>query len=83
MAAEINPQTGEKVFNFASGISSCLFFYASALRCAHRHYAAKKRTPEMAHRTIIHEWLFAYMRSYLPTKFEIISFCNTQTVNKR
>jgi ferrous iron transport protein B len=33
MAAEINPVTGEKIFNFASGIS-LLLFYAFAMQCA-------------------------------------------------
>jgi ferrous iron transport protein B len=32
MAAEVNPDTGKKVFNFASGIS-LLLFYAFALQC--------------------------------------------------
>jgi ferrous iron transport protein B len=36
MAAEINPDTGEKVFNFASGISFVAFL-CLALQCAAAH----------------------------------------------
>ena len=43
MAAEINPQTGEKVFNFASGIS-LLLFYAFALQCASTLAITRKET---------------------------------------
>ncbi|RTZ02183.1 ferrous iron transport protein B [Flavobacterium sp. RSP49] len=43
MAAEINPITGEKVFNFASGIS-LLLFYAFALQCASTLAVTKKET---------------------------------------
>lgn len=43
MAAEINPATGEKVFNFASGIS-LLLFYAFALQCASTLAVTKKET---------------------------------------
>ena len=43
MAAEINPQTGEKIFNFASGIS-LLLFYAFALQCASTLAITKKET---------------------------------------
>jgi ferrous iron transport protein B len=43
MAAEINPETGEKVFNFASGIS-LLLFYAFALQCASTLAITKKET---------------------------------------
>lgn len=43
MAAEINPATGEKVFNFASGIS-LLLFYAFALQCASTLAITKKET---------------------------------------
>jgi ferrous iron transport protein B len=43
MAAEINPVTGEKVFNFASGIS-LLLFYAFALQCASTLAVTKKET---------------------------------------
>ena len=43
MAAEINPVTGEKVFNFASGIS-LLLFYAFALQCASTLAITKKET---------------------------------------
>ncbi len=43
MAAEINPQTGKKVFNFASGIS-LLLFYAFAMQCASTLAVTKKET---------------------------------------
>ena len=43
MAAEINPVTGEKIFNFASGIS-LLLFYAFALQCASTLAITKKET---------------------------------------
>jgi ferrous iron transport protein B len=43
MAAEINPATGLKVFNFASGIS-LLLFYAFALQCASTLAITKKET---------------------------------------
>jgi ferrous iron transport protein B len=45
MAAEVNPITGKKVFNFASGIS-LLLFYAFALQCASTiAITRKKPTP--------------------------------------
>jgi ferrous iron transport protein B len=43
MASEINPATGEKIFNFASGIS-LLLFYAFALQCASTLAITKKET---------------------------------------
>jgi ferrous iron transport protein B len=43
MAAEINPETGEKIFNFASGIS-LLLFYAFAMQCASTIAVTKKET---------------------------------------
>ena len=43
MAAEINPATGKKVFNFASGIS-LLLFYAFAMQCAGTLAVTKKET---------------------------------------
>jgi len=43
MAAEIHPQTGRKVFNFASGIS-LLLFYAFAMQCASTLAITKKET---------------------------------------
>ena len=43
MAAEINPATGEKIFNFASGISLMLF-YAFAMQCASTLAITKKET---------------------------------------
>lgn len=43
MAAEINPATGEKIFNFASGIS-LLLFYAFAMQCASTLAVTKKET---------------------------------------
>lgn len=43
MQEEINPITGEKVFNFASGIS-LLLFYAFALQCASTLAITKKET---------------------------------------
>lgn len=43
MAAEVNPATGKKVFNFASGIS-LLLFYAFALQCASTLAITKKET---------------------------------------
>lgn len=43
MAAEVNPITGQKVFNFASGIS-LLLFYAFAMQCAGTLAITKKET---------------------------------------
>ena len=43
MAAETNPETGEKIFNFASGIS-LLLFYAFAMQCASTIAVTKKET---------------------------------------
>jgi ferrous iron transport protein B len=43
MAAEVNPVTGKKVFNFASGIS-LLLFYAFALQCASTIAITRKET---------------------------------------
>jgi ferrous iron transport protein B len=43
MAAEINPITGKKIFNFASGIS-LLLFYAFALQCASTLAITRKET---------------------------------------
>ncbi|HEY4616838.1 MAG TPA: ferrous iron transport protein B [Flavobacterium sp.] len=43
MAAEINPATGKKIFNFASGIS-LLLFYAFALQCASTLAITRKET---------------------------------------
>ncbi|MBP6182015.1 ferrous iron transport protein B [Flavobacterium sp.] len=43
MADEINPVTGEKIFNFASGIS-LLLFYAFAMQCASTLAITKKET---------------------------------------
>ncbi|PKB16587.1 ferrous iron transport protein B [Flavobacterium sp. 5] len=43
MAAEINPVTGDKIFNFASGIS-LLMFYAFAMQCASTLAITKKET---------------------------------------
>jgi ferrous iron transport protein B len=43
MKAEVNPETGEKIFNFASGIS-LLLFYAFAMQCASTLAVTKKET---------------------------------------
>jgi ferrous iron transport protein B len=43
MRAEINPVTGDKIFNFASGIS-LLLFYAFAMQCASTLAITKKET---------------------------------------
>ena len=43
MQAEIHPVTGEKIFNFASGIS-LLLFYAFALQCVSTLAITKKET---------------------------------------
>ena len=43
MQAEINQETGEKIFNFASGIS-LLLFYAFAMQCASTLAITKKET---------------------------------------
>jgi ferrous iron transport protein B len=43
MAAEVNPETGVKIFNFASGIS-LLLFYAFAMQCASTLAVTKKET---------------------------------------
>jgi ferrous iron transport protein B len=43
MQQEINPETGAKVFNFASGVS-LLLFYAFALQCASTLAITKKET---------------------------------------
>ncbi len=43
MAAEVNPVTGKKIFNFASGIS-LLLFYAFAMQCASTIAITRKET---------------------------------------
>lgn len=43
MKAEVNPITGQKIFNFASGIS-LLLFYAFAMQCASTLAITKKET---------------------------------------
>ena len=43
MASEVHPVTGEKIFNFASGIS-LLLFYAFAMQCASTLAVTKKET---------------------------------------
>lgn len=43
MAAEIHPGTGQKVFNFATGVS-LLLFYAFAMQCASTLAVTKKET---------------------------------------
>jgi ferrous iron transport protein B len=43
MKQEVNPSTGEKIFNFASGIS-LLLFYAFAMQCASTLAITKKET---------------------------------------
>jgi ferrous iron transport protein B len=43
MGAEINSETGDKIFNFASGIS-LLLFYAFAMQCASTLAITKKET---------------------------------------
>ena len=43
MAAEVNPVTGKKVFNFATGIS-LLLFYAFAMQCVSTLAIVKKET---------------------------------------
>lgn len=43
MAAEVHPVTGEKIFNFASGIS-LLLFYAFAMQCMSTIAIVKKET---------------------------------------
>ena len=43
MGAEINPETGAKIFNFATGVS-LLLFYAFAMQCASTLAITKKET---------------------------------------
>jgi len=43
MAAEVNPVTGEKIFNFATGVS-LLLFYAFAMQCVSTLAIVKKET---------------------------------------
>lgn len=43
MEAEVNPHTGEKVFNFATGVS-LLLFYAFAMQCISTLAVTKKET---------------------------------------
>ncbi|MBK9224795.1 MAG: ferrous iron transport protein B [Flavobacterium sp.] len=43
MAEEVNPKTGEKIFDFATGIS-LLLFYAFAMQCASTLAITKKET---------------------------------------
>lgn len=43
MESEIHPETGEKIFNFATGIS-LLLFYAFAMQCASTLAITKKET---------------------------------------
>ena len=53
MAAEVNPVTGEKVFNFATGIS-LLLFYAFAMQCKYPcHNKKRDKFLEMANVTAI------------------------------
>jgi ferrous iron transport protein B len=66
MAAEINPQTGEKVFNFASGIS-LLLFYAFAMQCASTLAVTKKETNSWKWplRQLLFMSVFAYLMALL------------------
>ena len=43
MQAEINPETGAKIFNFATGIS-LLLFYVFAMQCASTLAITRKET---------------------------------------
>jgi len=43
MAAEVNPMTGDKIFNFATGVS-LLLFYAFAMQCISTLAIVKKET---------------------------------------
>ncbi|KIC01631.1 ferrous iron transport protein B [Flavobacterium sp. PL02] len=63
MKEEINPQTGEKIFNFASGIS-LLLFYAFALQCASTLAITKKET---------NSWKWPMVQLVLMTGFAYIT----------
>ncbi|OUL62489.1 ferrous iron transport protein B [Flavobacterium sp. AJR] len=63
MQEEINPQTGEKIFNFASGIS-LLLFYAFALQCASTLAITKKET---------NSWKWPMVQLVLMTGFAYIT----------
>ena len=66
MAAEVNPKTGEKVFNFASGIS-LLLFYAFAMQCASTLAVTKKETNswKWPAAQLIFMSIFAYLMALL------------------
>ena len=63
MAAEVHPGTGEKVFNFASGISLMLF-YAFAMQCASTLAITKKET---------NSWKWPTMQLVLMSAFAYIT----------
>ena len=63
MAAEVHPETGEKVFNFASGISLMLF-YAFAMQCASTLAITKKET---------NSWKWPTMQLVLMSAFAYIT----------
>ncbi|KVV13521.1 ferrous iron transport protein B [Flavobacterium sp. TAB 87] len=63
MQEEVNPVTGEKIFNFASGIS-LLLFYAFALQCASTLAITKKET---------NSWRWPMIQLVLMTGFAYIT----------
>lgn len=63
MAAEVHPETGKKVFNFASGISLMLF-YAFAMQCASTLAITKKET---------NSWKWPTMQLVLMSAFAYIT----------
>jgi ferrous iron transport protein B len=58
--AAVNPVTGEKIFNFASGIS-LLLFYAFAMQCASTLAVTKKPIPGSGLGQLIFMSGFAYV----------------------
>ena len=63
MAAEVHPDTGEKVFNFASGVS-LLLFYAFAMQCASTVAITRKET---------NSWKWTLFQLFFMTAFAYVA----------
>ena len=70
MAAEVNPETGNKIFNFANGIS-LLLFYAFAMQCISTLAIVKKETNSWKWPIIQLVFMsgFAYLTSLIAYQF--------------
>jgi len=70
MAAEVNPETGNKIFNFATGIS-LLLFYAFAMQCISTLAIVKKETNSWKWPIIQLVFMsgFAYLTSLIAYQF--------------